>query len=73
MEKETNLSDLFGKERYGDICEVNEDKIKEDIKEFIRLETELLRLYDLRKISYLEFIRRRIKLIGDELKESSHK
>ena len=30
------LNDNFGIERYGDVCEVNEELIIEDVKEFIK-------------------------------------
>jgi len=61
MTKEFNLSDEFFEAIGGEAF------YKKDVKEFIRLETELILKYAKGKISYFEFKERRDKLIGEKL------
>ena len=44
-----------------------------DVREFIRLESELFWLYQSGKISLREFIKKKTKLVGPELTQTQHK
>ena len=69
MNEEFNLSEKIILAVTSEYTDSDEVVRKEDVKEFIRLEDELIRLMENIKITFSEFIRRRDELIGKELLE----